>query len=234
MKKWLKIILISLTVLVVAAASFFFLYVSNYYKADDTAITSMADNTVRIENNLTILSPQIPGDTGLIFYPGGKVEHAAYLPLLDQLRQNGITCVLVEMPFHLAIFDPNAADSVFSALPEIKNWYIGGHSLGGAMASTYASAHADQLKGLVLLGSYIYGDYPPAQSVTIYGSEDKVLDRSKITYTEHVVQIQGGNHAQFGNYGPQEGDGTAVITPDEQQTQAAAAILAFIGQTSGK
>lgn len=205
----------------------FFVYVSDYYRADNTANLFMTDNTIRLENNLTILSPLVSGDTGFIFYPGGKVEQTAYLPLLDQLRQDGITCVLVKMPFHLAVFDVNAADSVFAALPDIKNWYIGGHSLGGAMASSYASDHLDQLKGLVLLGSYIYGNYPPAQSLTIYGSEDKVLNRSKITYTENVVEIKGGNHAQFGNYGKQKGDGTALITRKEQQSQAAAVILEF-------
>ncbi|NTW09008.1 MAG: alpha/beta hydrolase, partial [Anaerolineaceae bacterium] len=32
--------------------------------------------------------------------------------------------------------------------------------------------------------------------------------------------IEGGNHAQFGNYGPQPGDGTATISTAEQQSQA--------------
>lgn len=225
MKKWLKITILTVFLLTAVSISGFFLYVSDYYRAD----ASMTETTVRLENNLTILSPSVSGDTGLIFYPGGKVDHRAYLPLLEQLSQNGITCVLVEMPFHLAVFDADAADDVFSVLPDIQNWYIGGHSLGGAMAGSYASGHTENIRGLILLGSYLYGDFPKEQSLTIYGSEDKVLDRSKITYTENVVQIEGGNHAQFGCYGPQKGDGTASITAGEQQAQTVEAILEFIG-----
>ncbi len=228
MKKWVKIISIALACLLLIAGVGFLLYVSNYYKADDIALAVMENPTIRTESNFTILSPSVPGETGLIFYPGGKVEHSAYLPLLEQLRQQGVTCVLVEMPFHLAVFNPNAADSVLNALPDIQHWYIGGHSLGGAMASSYASQHPDAVEGLVLLGAYLYGDFPVARALTIYGSEDMVLDKSKITYTENVVEIAGGNHAQFGNYGAQKGDGTPSITAEQQQGQTVAAIVKFI------
>ena len=228
MKRGLKIALISIVCLLGVAVAGFFLYVSDYYRADETAIAVLSASTVRLENRLTILSPSTPSDTGFIFYPGGKVEHTAYLPLLDLLRQQGITCVLVEMPFHLAVFDPGAAGAVFDLLPDIQRWYIGGHSLGGAMAGSYAAQHQDQFQGLILLGAYRYGDYPAARSLTLYGSEDHVLDRSKITDTEYVVEIAGGNHAGFGSYGPQKGDGTAAITPQAQQVQTAAAILEFM------
>jgi len=79
-----------------------------------------------------------------------------------------------------------------------------------------------------LLGAYVYGDVDPGQSLTIYGSEDQVLDRSKITYSENVEVILGGNHAQFGNYGLQKGDGTATITRDEQQDLTVQKILDWI------
>ena len=228
MKKWLKITLISLACLLLIAGAGFFLYVSDYYHADELAVATMPGSTTETVGKLTILSPSTSTDTGFIFYPGGKVEHTAYLPLLEQLRQQGITCVLVEMPFHLAVFDPAAADKVMDTLPDIQNWYMGGHSLGGAMASDYASGHPDKVQGLVLLGAYLYGDFPAERSLTLYGSEDRVLDRSKITYTENVIEIEGGNHAQFGNYGPQKGDGTATITAQEQQVQVAAAMAAFM------
>lgn len=228
MNKRLRIALaVAVIVLAVAAAGFFW-YVSDYYHADEMAMAVMSGTAVRKEGNLTILSPAVPGDTGLIFYPGGKVEHTAYLPLLEQLRQNGITCVLVEMPYRLAVFNPNAAERVFEKLPDIQNWYMGGHSLGGAMAGSCASENLDRVKGLVLLGSYLYGTFPPERSLIVYGSEDEVLDRSKITHQEYVVELAGGNHAQFGNYGVQKGDGTASITRKEQQRQTVEAILAFI------
>ncbi len=229
MRKWIKVTLISVISLLLAAGAVFGVYVSDYYRADGVAAAVMAnDQTIRKDGNLTVLSPSTPGDTALIFYPGGKVEYIAYLPLLEQLRQNGITCVLVKMPFNLAVFRSGAADQVFDKLPGIKNWYMGGHSLGGAMASSYASKHQDQVKGLILLGAYVYGGITPADALTVYGSNDDVVNKTKINYTENVHVINGGNHAQFGNYGPQKGDGTATVSREEQQAETARLILDFI------
>ncbi len=171
-----------------------------------------------MQDDLTVLSPSYPTDTGLIFYPGAKVEGTAYLPLLDQLRQTGLTCVLVEMPFHLAIFDADAAEDVMEQFPDIQHWYIAGHSLGGAMASQFAADHPDEIDGLILLGAYLYGDYSPEDTLTVYGSLNQSVE-DEIDYTENVVEIQGGNHAQFGNYGPQKGDAPATISAEEQQAR---------------
>ncbi|MEI3305504.1 MAG: alpha/beta fold hydrolase [Dysosmobacter sp.] len=178
---------------------------------------------------MTILSLSYPTDTAIIFYPGAKVEAAAYLPLLNQLRQTGLTCILVEMPFHLAIFDVNAAEDVMAQFPDIQHWYIAGHSMGGAMASQFASEYPDEVDGLLLLGAYLYGDYPPADTLTVYGSLNQSVE-DKIDYTENVVEIEGGNHAQFGNYGPQKGDMPATISAEEQQAQTVEAISDFIAQ----
>lgn len=235
MKKWLKITLISIISLVIILAVSFLLYVSGYSHADDVAMIVMTnDKTITTDGRLTILSPTIPSDTGLIFYPGGKVEDIAYIPILEKVRQNGITCVLVKMPFNLAVFDINAADKVYDKFPAIKNWYIGGHSLGGAMASDYASRNQDKVNGLILLGAYIYGGISPANALTIYGSLDGVLDRTKVNYTENLFVINGGNHAQFGNYGLQKGDGTAAISSEIQQKEAVDKILDFIKMKNDK
>ncbi|MFT9057788.1 MAG: alpha/beta fold hydrolase [Ethanoligenens sp.] len=220
---------ISLVVLLTAA---FFVYVSDYYRADDVAIAVMqSEDTMRVQDNLIILSPTTPSDTALIFYPGAKVEYTAYIPILEKLRQNGITCVLIKMPFNMAIFDTNAADKVFDELPDINNWYIGGHSMGGAMASSYAANHNDKVKGLILLGAYIYGDVSPENALTIYGTLNSNLEKN-IDYTENVVIIDGGNHAQFGNYGEQKGDPPATISREDQQDIAVKAILDFIQEKS--
>ena len=196
--------IITLAVLAVLTGGFLW-YASDYYRAEDTALAVLAqEDGITVRDNLTILSPSYPTDTAVIFYPGAKVEGAAYLPLLDQLRQTGVTCILVEMPFHMAIFDPDAALDVIPQFPEIRHWYIAGHSMGGAMASQFASSHPDQVDGLILLGAYLYGDYPPEDALTIYGSLNQSVE-DKIDYTENIVEIEGGNHAQFGNYGPQKG-----------------------------
>ena len=220
-------ILLAVLVLVVGG---FFWYVSDYYRAEDVALEVLAGGEhLEVRDNLTILSPSYPTDTAIIFYPGAKVEAAAYLPLLDQLRQTGLTCLLVEMPFHLAIFDVNAAEDVMAQFPDIRHWYIAGHSMGGAMASQFASEHLDEVDGLILLGAYLYGDYPPEDTLTIYGSLNQSVE-AKIDYKENVVEIEGGNHAQFGNYGPQKGDLPATISAEEQQAQTVEAISNFIAR----
>ena len=228
-KQWKIAAGILLAVLILAAGGFFW-YVSDYYRAEDVALEVLsAGDNIEVRDDLTVLSPSYPTDTAVIFYPGAKVEAAAYLPLLDQLRQTGLTCILVEMPFRLAIFDVNAAEDVMAQFPDISHWYIAGHSMGGAMASQFASEHPDKVDGLILLGAYLYGDYPPDDTLTIYGSLNQSVE-DKIDYTENVVEIQGGNHAQFGNYGPQKGDPPATISAEEQQAQTVEAISDFIAQ----
>lgn len=231
MGKKLKIAAIVLGVLVLLGGGAFGVYVSDYYQADDTAMALAADSgQVRAEGNLYILEPAKDPTVGLVFYPGGKVAAEAYLPLMDSLRDRGVLCVVVKMPFHLAVFGKNRAEEAFAAFPGIQAWYIGGHSLGGAMASSYLSDNPDSAAGLILLGAYVYGDVDKAMALTIYGSEDLVLDRTKIDYAENVQVIEGGNHAGFGNYGPQKGDGQAGISADLQQQETVDAILAFMGQ----
>lgn len=223
-----KKVLLGIVILLVLLSGAFFWYVSDYYRAEDIAVSVLAqDDGITVQDNLTILSPFSPTDTAMIFYPGAKVEAIAYLPLLDQIRQTGVTCILVDMPFHMAIFDLNAAQDVIAQFPEFEHWYIAGHSMGGAMASQFAADHPDEVDGLILLGAYLYGDYPTDDTLTIYGSLNQSVE-DKLGYTENVVEIAGGNHAQFGNYGAQKGDPPATISAAEQQAQTVSAIQTFI------
>ena len=226
-----KKLLIALGVVVLLlalCAGAFFWYVSDYYRAEDVALDVLAqDSGISVQDNLTVLSPSVPSDTAIIFYPGAKVEAEAYLPLLEQIKQTGVTCILVHMPFNMAIFDADAAEDVMEQFPDIQHWYMAGHSMGGAMASQFASEHPDKIDGLILLGAYIYGDYPDEKTLTVYGSLNQSVE-DHIDYTENIVEIEGGNHAQFGNYGPQKGDLPATISTEEQQEQTVAAIEEFM------
>lgn len=225
-KLWIAVGIILLAAIMISGG--FFWYVSDYYRADEEALEVLKQDVDIIEqDHLTILSPPEPSDTAIIFYPGAKVEAEAYLPLLDQIRQTGITCILVHMPFHMAIFDSDAAESIMPLFPDIRHWYMAGHSMGGAMASKFASDHEDEIEGLILLGAYIYGDYPLENTLTIYGTLDG-LAAEDIDYTINTVPIEGGNHAQFGDYGPQKGDLPATISPQEQQSQTVTAVAEFI------
>lgn len=228
MKKRLRIIIIIVGAFLILVVGGFSLYVSDYYKTEDIFLNTITQNYIyKNEKNMIIMTPASPSDTAFIFYPGGKVEYTAYIPILEKLRQNGVACVLVKMPFNLAVFKINAADTVYDKFPDVKNWYIGGHSLGGAMASSYVEKNSTKVKGLILFGAYPVNDIN-IPTLCIYGSEDKVLDKTKLEGVLNTIEIVGGNHAYFGNYGEQKGDGIATITREEQQEQAVSAILKFL------
>ena len=164
----------------------------------------------------------------LVFYPGGKVEPTAYLPLLTALAEDGVDCFLVKMPLNLAIFDTDAAATVQDAY-EYDRWYIGGHSLGGACAAMYAAEHGDRLSGLILLAAYATKPLDESLAVLeLHGSEDRVVNRDKLAEGRRYLpasavseELAGGNHAQFGDYGPQKGDGVATVSRAEQTAWAA-------------
>jgi len=206
-------------------------YLLDYYKATDRADEHVL-NTANVIISETDYGLEFdgPGEDALIFYPGGKVEYTAYSALMRDLAEEGIDCYLVEMPANLAFLDTDKADGIIKDFPHDK-WYIGGHSLGGVAASMYAADH--DLDGLVLLASYSTKviDEP---AISIYGSNDGVLDlekyeeaKSNLHADSKEVVINGGNHAQFGDYGEQDGDGKADITAEEQQRQTAEEIVNF-------
>ncbi len=224
-----RIVLISLATLVAFLLAFF-VYTQDYYHAERTPSHSRDPPAIR-QTATHLSSPDAANDTARGYLlPRRQGRETAYLPLLEQLRENGLTCVLVKMPFRLAVFDIRAANAVYGRFPSISRWYLAGHSLGGAMASSYVPGNENKLAGLILLGTYPVND-SPIPTLAIYGSEDLQLDLSKLTTVANQLEIQGGNHAYFGNYGEQTGDGTAAISREEQQAQAVTAILAFVQST---
>lgn len=227
-KLWKKI-LISLLILLCIAVIGCTIYINDYYHANDYAMTSIespeSNITVRInEDRQIIFEPENPV-AGIIFYPGGKVEYEAYAPLMEACAQKGILCVLVHMPANLAVFDINAADGIPEQFPDIENWYMAGHSLGGSMAASYISRHIDAYQGLILLAAYSTENLSQSglKVLSVYGSEDGVLKmdsyekyKSNLPATFNEIVITGGCHAYFGCYGPQKGDNTPTITNEEQ------------------
>lgn len=231
-----------LTILLVVCIGFA-VYAGDYYHADEAAIQAMAPadglSVSKTGKDTMVFAPSDP-KVGLIFYPGGKVEYTAYAPLMRACAEQGVLCVLVKMPCNLAVLDVNAADGIAEQYPEISTWYIGGHSLGGAMAASYAAAHSDALDGLILLAAYSTSDLKDTglEVLSVYGTTDKVLDLKKYEkYRENLSAeasefiIDGGCHAGFGCYGPQEGDGTPRITSEEQIALTANEIVAVVLET---
>lgn len=225
--KWKKILIASMA-LILAVTAGFFVYVSDYYRADAAAQDLMDDPSVRIGSDHVVVTADGSSETALIFYPGAKVEYTAYLPILKEITaRSGMSSFLVKMPFNLAIFDQDAADDIMEEYPAVSHWYVGGHSMGGAMASDYASNNPEKVQGLVLLGAYLYGSYPEDRTLTVYGDLNTSV-AEKVDYTENVIVIEGGNHAQFGNYGRQRGDPEATVSVREQQSITADAVADFL------
>lgn len=222
-RKRLIIITSAIAGLLIICVIVFGVYVSDYYHAEDyDVLQEFSEIIVEEYDNYTLYGDVDNADAGIIFYPGGKVEAEAYEPLMFHLADNDICCVLVEMPFNLAVFGMNRADDIIDKYNGI-DWYIAGHSLGGAMASSYASDHVDELNGLILLAAYPTEELPKDFPVlSIYGSEDMVLNSDKYNESKGLalafseVIIQGGNHSGFGNYGFQSGDGEAAISSQNQ------------------
>ncbi|MGB4984470.1 MAG: alpha/beta hydrolase [Erysipelotrichaceae bacterium] len=222
----IKKIVITIFVLLLVSTMAFFLWASQYYKADKEALAVLNNDNIIVEENYIHIGSN--SKQGIIFYPGAKVEYTAYLPILRQLNNEcDINIYLVKMPLNMAIFDSNAADRIIKNNKNIDDWYMAGHSMGGAMASSFASENEKTIKGLFLLGAYVYGDFPIERSLTIYGSFNDNLE-DNINYTTNIIKIEGGNHAQFGNYGKQKGDKEATISDKQQQDIAVQAIKAFL------
>jgi pimeloyl-ACP methyl ester carboxylesterase len=200
------------------------------------ALQSDSNVTVTTDNFITFKPSNLQPTTGFIFYPGGRVDARSYAAPLRTIAAQGYLVVLVPMRLNLAFFDINAAEPVFAAYPEITHWVVGGHSLGGVASEIFAGSHP-QIDGIVFWASY------PADTsikdsklrvLSIYGTNDMAgmakFDETAALNpadTQYVV-IQGGNHAQFGDYGPQPGDNAATISRADQQSQIVSAVVSFL------
>lgn len=237
-KHLISSVLIVLAVTALISTAVFLIYVSDYYKADETAAEALKTDEVSVEKTEYGWYFDGPSeDTALVFYPGGKVEETAYAPLLHSLAAAGTDVCLAKMPFRLAVLDTDAAKDIIEQY-SYKKWYIGGHSLGGVMASDFAVRHSDLIEGVILLAAYPVKKIPSQLSeLLLVGSLDQVINMDKVAkgrlyapeyYEEYV--IEGGNHAQFGFYGRQKGDGIASITPQLQIQETVGYIRDFIGR----
>jgi pimeloyl-ACP methyl ester carboxylesterase len=229
MKKISNILLITVVILTLLLLS----YVDDPYVGKQ-AMYDLIDQTVYSETSDAYLFDNPSATINIVILPGGLVDASAYLYLASELYHAGHTVTVLKPPLYLAFTVLNQVDSYFNE--SLVNVLIG-HSLGGAMASIVASNN-DAVDGLVLLASYASEDVNNKAVLVILGEEDHVLDMD--TYNENThnmtnreeILIEGGNHAQFGWYGPQTNDGTASISPLTQQTITLTNIKLFLGGLS--
>lgn len=218
----------------------FGVYASDYYHAGSQAEAILAAGSdvagQKVAGSSTAIAVgNASSEYGIVLYPGAKVAPEAYVPLAAKLADRGVYCVIAKMPFNFAFFGINAADAAMANAPLVRHWWLAGHSLGGAMGAQYAASNADKLDGIALLGAYSASNLSGTslKALVIYGQNDGVLDRNKLASCAanlpngaQTLVVEGGNHAGYADYGPQDGDGEATITADQQQEQVADAIAA--------
>lgn len=179
---------------------------------------------------------------GLIFYPGGRVDYRSYAPALRKIAETGLPVVLVPAPLNLMVLGSGRARQVLERFPQVNEWALAGHSLGAAMAAYLLYSQPElqnQITSLVLWAGYPAEGWDLSSSnvsvLSISAEKDLVFNRESFTNTKillpentQFIEILGGNHAGFGDYGPQPNDGRATITWERQSTEVAVITAGFI------
>ena len=213
------------------------------YPARMVALSALesTDSVTITQDKWIVFTPVTETDTGLIFYPGGLVEPTAYAPILHQIAENGVLVIITPMPLNLAILNTGAANAVIDAYPYISTWILAGHSLGGASAAIFAENNPNRIDDIALWDSY-----PPNSAdlsdntisvISIFGTTNNFPNTKNFNDKKYLlpedtifIGIEGANHAQFGDYGPQKGDVVASMSLAEQHEQVAELMLDFINQ----
>lgn len=171
---------------------------------------------------------------GIVVFAGARVDAPAYVATFRDVAAAGATVVILRSPLNLAIVELRPLSTFTDLAPDVEAWSVGGHSMGGVRACTYAED--DAVRALVLLASYCsLGDLSGRDDLavlSITGSRDGVLRedaaldaRDLLPGDAAFVELAGVNHAQFGDYGAQPGDVAATVPDDEAHAAIAAAIV---------
>lgn len=244
-RRWWLWILVGLLVLTLLAAGGFVLWASNPAQPMAQALAALQgdDRVGVVEGKWIVFQPLVaPKPTGFIFYPGGLVDPRAYAPQARAIAEKGYPVVIAPMPLNLAVFGANRASEVMAEFPDITQWVIGGHSLGGAMAANFVTNHPGAMKGLVFWAAFPAGGDSVADQTemivySIYGTRDGLATPEEVLGAAPLlppgtrfIPIEGGNHAQFGWYGDQNGDNPATISRAEQQKLTVDATVEVLAQ----
>lgn len=241
--RWRSVFVVVLFVLAISSTGGLVIWTSGTLGPSEKALSMLqSDSEVRIKQEADLIAFEPTGSqpsSGFILYPGARVDFRSYSPLLREIAARGHLVIMLRSPLNLAFFNANGADEVMAAYPEIQKWVIGGHSLGGVVAASYV-ARRPAVAGLVLWASYPADDSlreTNTKVLSIYGSHDGLTTPADVLQSQDLlppdttfVEIQGGNHSQFGSYGMQPGDGEATISAEEQWAQitdATAELLAL-------
>lgn len=241
MKRWQKVSVYIIILMVVGLLGGWFYIQSSTYQPTETAVETAA--SAEKEKDVLVFEGSDENPT-ILFYQGAFVENASYSIWAEQVAEAGYTVYLLKQPLNLAILGQNSAEKLIKE-KHIDSYIIGGHSLGGVIGSRFAHAHVEDQK---LKGVFFLASYPDEKGtlasfdggvLSITAENDAVLNREKFGESKEYLpkntvfeEIQGGNHAGFGSYGEQKGDGQATITDAEQQKLVAAMIIRWASQLS--
>ena len=242
-RRWRRILVAVLAVLAVALVGLF--AVGAWYVQPQpllpeatAALASTPEVTFADEPGWLSFTPTADArSTGLVVYPGGKVEPAGYAPTAQAIAAAGYPVFIAKMPLNLAVLGPDAATPIIDAHPEVDRWAIAGHSLGGAMATNYIAGHPEAILGLALWASYPTADLSslPLEATSIWGSLDAGAARmggpearADLPPDAVFIEIPGGNHEQMGWYTGQPNDPPATISREEQQAAVVDATVAML------
>ena len=195
------------------------------------------------EPSITFLPLNSSPQTGFIFYPGGRIDPRGYALLMRKIAEAGYLVIVPEMPFNMAPFASNIAEEIIAVHPEIDQWVIGGHSVGGTMAAQFTKGHPEDISGLAIWASY------PADNadlsdldipvISIYGSQEIRVNDKSVSERQHLlpegtryIRIEGGDHHQFGSYEINPEDHLATTSRASQHQQIISATLELLETVS--
>ncbi|MFC7785356.1 MULTISPECIES: alpha/beta fold hydrolase [unclassified Rossellomorea] len=239
MKRKIFYFLIGISLLFVVSFLGFYTWSQQTYEPSQTLYTLINKDEINYEKDWIIFNPTENNHVGIVVYPGAKVEPEAYSYYGKQLAEKGYLVAIPNVNLNFSLFDTNKMQEIMDSHTSVQNWIVGGHSLGGVSASTFAYDHPSEIDGVILLGSY------PSETtdfsnknipmLSIYAEKDGLSTIDKITETRHLLsteaamyEIKGGNHSQFGIYGKQKGDNQASISVKQQQDSMVKATINWL------
>lgn len=241
-RRGLKIALASVLAVLVVAVGAFLYWANDTYTAEPAGLAAVQEDPrvdVDDQGDVVVLRPTGESDgRGLVFLSGAKVDPQAYAATFQEVAAEGTTVVIVKPFLNLAILERRPLDAFTDLAPDVDSWAVGGHSMGGVKACSYAES--GDVDALVLLASYCSGDALADRTdldvISVSGTQDGLATPEKIDDSladlpaaTTVVRIDGASHAQFGDYGLQPGDGTPTISDDAARESISEALVPFLG-----
>lgn len=231
-RNWKKIFM-GLTVLIVMLfiGLYVFIQFSTYEAMNEARAILNEENVSQTDEWITVEPEERIGT--IVFYQGAFVEAESYLPFAKRLSIEGFRVFIPYMPLNLAILNNSVFETIHEQYPSDdsdEQWFIAGHSLGGASAAIFAADESTTIDGVIFLASYpsVNSDLSEKQYpvISITGSNDRIVNEERFTESKDLLPdstvfqiVEGGNHSNFGYYGLQSGDGISSLSRREQHDQ---------------